>query len=112
MARGLSIVQGKEVEITEFCLSSADEELYLKCKAFSEKSELTMHFYHVSHIRIKDFVFPMKIGGFEIQCNQNRGWERAQAYTIRDYEEESLRFFCRDFEIHKSMLLDDNNIKN
>lgn len=102
MKENLSIIQGKRVQFTEFLLSCVAGELHLTCKVSIEESEFTIQFYGVSHITMDDLSFPMGIDGLEIRSNQGRGWEQERAYTVHDYEEERLRFFCKDFEILES----------
>ena len=41
----------------------------------------------------------MQISGLEIICNKSKGWERTSNYTIRDFEENRIEFFCEDIEI-------------
>ena len=95
----LNLVQGKNIRIIELVLLCENSECNLKLKCLSEKYEVTIQCFNVSHLNIENLSAPMQIGGFEIICNKVKGWERSSNYTIRDFEENLIRFFCEDVEI-------------
>lgn len=49
---------------------------------------------NVSEVTIKEISFLMCVQGFEIIDNQKNGWEGSQRYTVHDFEDGAIRFYC------------------
>lgn len=60
-----------------------------------DNTELQIRFKNVSGITIKEISFPMCVQGFEIIDNQKNGWEGSQRYTVHDFEDETIHFYCQ-----------------
>ena len=45
---------------------------------------------------------PYQICGFEILDNKDRGWDKSLRYTINDFEDGMIKFYCESFEFIKA----------
>ena len=61
-----------------------------------------MCYDNVSSLRIREFSIPFQIYGFEITNNKDKGWDSPFRYTIHDFEEGIIKFFCEDFELKQN----------
>ena len=46
-----------------------------------------------------ELFYPMQIAGFEIISNSDKGREVSQRYTVRDYEDGKIGFYCETIEV-------------
>ena len=93
-----SIIQGQQIEVIHLNLSVDGCEAILSLK-FSHKNDVyCMVFRNVSNLTINEFATPFEICGFEVLENENRGWDRASKYTVNDFEDGKIRFYCESLE--------------
>lgn len=97
----LKDIQGQPIEILEFILNRVNYCLELSLKICCNNEIYSIFFYNVSCISIKDLSFPMQIGGFEVISNKELGYDKAVSYKVHDFEEDSISFFCEDFDLFK-----------
>lgn len=95
----LDLVQGNEIKILELVLSCENFKIDLMLKGLFDKNNILIRCSNISHLNIQNLSAPMQISGLEIICNKSKGWERTSNYTIRDFEENRIEFFCEDIEI-------------
>ena len=88
------IFQGKMIEISEMILSNIDNQLDMTWKIYFENDTYKITFYNVSRLKTEDLSAPLQIHGFEIIDNAENGWETDSRYEIRDFENDSINFFC------------------
>lgn len=92
-------IQGKSIEIKKLVLNSTDEQNDLFLNIVCDGTELVLSFFAVSDLNLNNASYPVLIYGFEIIDNKNRGWEKHARYTVNDYEDGNLSFYCEDFDI-------------
>ena len=90
--------RGNKIEILKMLLEIADNQLKLSCKINLENSVLGITFYNVSRLRFGELSMPLEVHGFEIINHSENGWENDSIYEIRDYEDDSVHFFCEYFK--------------
>ena len=95
----VEIFHGDKIEILEMVLKNVDKQLELLLKIYFENTVLQITFYNVSRFRIGDVSTPLEIHGFEIIKHSQNGWEEDSRYEIRDFEDDSVNFFCEYFKI-------------
>lgn len=89
---------GKCIEIEEVNMVIEEKMcLVIKCLIASQQYKLV--FDNVSNLFINEFSPPVIVLGFEIIDNAYRGWEKHVRYTIRDYEEGLISFYCQDIKV-------------
>ena len=91
-------IDGKAINILNMIFEFSDElNLTLICLVDNKKKRID--FKNVSAVNIKDACCPLFIYGFEVIDNQTRGWEERTRYTIRDFENGAISFFCQEITI-------------
>ena len=101
-------LQGKTVEVLKLQLFCAEYPAFesdppsLLLKILLNDQTCTLRFTNISDLNLESFSAPFQIGGFQIECNQEKGWERSERYTVSDYENGTIRFFCETVEILES----------
>ena len=97
--QNIEMIQGQEIKVLQLNLSVERDTTKLSLKFLFENDVWSIVFYNISHLKIREFSMPFQIFGFEIVDNTDRGWENASRYTIRDFEDEEIEFFCESFDI-------------
>ena len=97
--QNIEMIQGQEIKVLQLNLSVEGDTTKLSLKFLFENDVWSIVFYNISHLKIREFSMPFQILGFEIVDNTDRGWENASRYTIRDFEDEEIEFFCESFDI-------------
>ena len=97
--QNIDIIQGQKIELTQLNLSVDGYEAKVSLEFLLNDELFCIHFHNVSNLTVKNFSMPFQISGFEILDNKYRGWERALRYTVHDFEEGILKFFCEYFEL-------------
>ena len=95
------IFQGKMIEISEMILSSIDNQLDMTWKIYFETDTYKITFYNVSQLKTENLSSPLQIQGFEIINHAENGWETDSHYEIRDFENDSINFFCECLNVEK-----------
>ncbi len=96
------IFQGKMIEISEMLLSNTDNQLDMSWEISFENMTCKINFYNVSRLRMENLSAPLQIQGFEVvDCSEN-GWDADSKYEIRDFENDSINFFCERFKAEYS----------
>ena len=89
------------IEISEMILSNNDNQLDMSWKIYFEKDVYKMNIYNVSRLKTENLSAPLQIQGFEIIDRSQNGWDTDSKYEIRDFENDSVHFFCEYFNIEK-----------
>ena len=97
--RKVEIFQGNKIEILEMVLKNVDNELELSWKMCVENAVYWITFSNVSRFRIGEMSTPLEIHGFEIIDHSQNSWEKDSTYEVRDFEDDSVNFFCEHFEV-------------
>ncbi|MBR5773581.1 MAG: hypothetical protein IKY44_01890 [Clostridia bacterium] len=92
-------IQGKAIQLMYFSVSDKNDELEVVLKVYSSGRSFKLVFYNVSRLFIQNLSIPMIISGFEIICNKEKGWDKDSMYSVHDFEDDKLHFFCADFKI-------------
>lgn len=95
----MKVFQGNKIEILEMSLKNVDDKLELLWEVYFENKIFSITFYNVSRLMIKAFSAPLEVHGFEIINHSKNGWETDSKYEIRDFEDDSINFFCEHFKI-------------
>ena len=95
----LDQLQGKSVELDELTIKRQDGQLIMKLSLYVEGKRCICIFRNVTGLTLDELSYPMQIMGFEILDNKKLGWESAQRYTVRDYEDGIIRFWCEEVEV-------------
>lgn len=95
----IDMIQGKAIEIVNFNLNVIGFKSVLTLEFLLNNKTVRMVFDNVSCLSIKDFSTPYQVGGFEILDNKDRGWEESHRYSINDYEDGTIKFYCESFEV-------------
>lgn len=56
-------------------------------------------FRNVSSLSITEISFPFEISGFEVIDNSRREWENRARYTVHDFEDGKISFYCEQIEV-------------
>jgi len=99
--RLLNRVQGKEIEVLELRLFQDFEVqgISLSIICLCENQRYMIQFANVSHLKIENFSYPLQICGFEIRNNRDRGWDSHAKYTVNDFEDGTIAFYCENIVI-------------
>lgn len=95
----LEAIQGKKIKLLNLSLLYVNERVELSVKACCDNTMLYMLFYNVSCFSANKLSKPLEIKGFEIVSNKAKGWEKDLNYTVHDFEDYCISFFCEDFEM-------------
>ena len=91
--------QGKKFEILEMILKNMDNKFELSWKLYFNNAIFRITFYNVSRLRMYNISVPFEVHGFEIINHSQNGWETDSKYEIRDFEDDSVNFFCECFKM-------------
>ncbi len=92
-------IQGKAIDVIDFNLNVNKTDSMIAMKFLIKDEVVRMIFHNVSSLNIKNFSMPYQIGGFEILDNNDKGWEKSHRYSVNDYEDGTIKFYCESFEI-------------
>ncbi len=98
----IDVIQGQEIKVIELNLSVYGIESVLTMEFLLKDEGVRMIFHNVSCLNIKDFSLPQQICGFEIIDNKDRGWDKSLRYTINDFEDGRIKFYCESFDFVKA----------
>ena len=93
-------IQGNTIELSEISLVKEGNQLKLMWKFCCNNKNITMTFYNVSRLRMNNISAPLQVQGFEIVEHSREGWDNDSKYEIRDFEDDSVNFFCEYFNIN------------
>ncbi|MBQ7915984.1 MAG: hypothetical protein IJ315_04265 [Firmicutes bacterium] len=96
---GIEQLQGKSVEVDELMIKCQEGQLIMRLSLYVGRKRFHCTFRNVTGISLDELYYPMQIMGFEILDNKKLGWESAQRYTVRDYEDGKIRFWCEEVEV-------------
>ncbi len=89
-------LNGKSVEILSLCIFIENETTNIDIRLKSDAAIYNVKFINISDLNLKDFSYPNQIAGFEIICNSDKGWEDSSRYTVNDFEDGKIRFYCEN----------------
>ena len=98
MITSLNFIQGKKIEIKTILLQSMESQLDVLMDVVVDNVCFTLNFHNVSNLSFHELFAPLEIYGFECYDNKQRGWERRIRYSIRDFENDRLRFDCEGID--------------
>ena len=94
MADVLQLFNGVKIRVLDFELSCNGHRSNIKFSFMLNDKTYKILFFNVSQVYLEDISFPFIISGFTIDDNQQRGWEKHSLYTVSDYEDGKIRFYC------------------
>ncbi len=98
-------LQGKILEVLELQLTCAEYPDFesnppsLLLKVLLNNQTYSLLFSNISCLNLISFSYPFQIGGLLIENNHEKGWERSERYSIKDYENGTISFYCETIEI-------------
>lgn len=92
-------LNGKPLLIHRLSLDSAGLRLTLSLDADIGGRDCRIVCETVSALQLADFSYPMQISGLRVTDRSAMGWQSDVRYEVRDYEEDSLRFFCGEITV-------------
>jgi len=90
---------GKDIFVKEFKIYNNGDVMNITMKAYSDNVLYVMYFENVSGIKLKDVNSSFQICGFSIEDNKEKGYQKDMRYTVDDYEDGVLFFYCEDFSV-------------
>ena len=95
-----SKIDGKSIIVCNFSIEHYDETLAVKMSCVSEdENACFIVFENVSKLKLSEISYPFQICGFEILDYSDRGYQKDTRFYVNDYEDGTLSFFCKSFEI-------------
>lgn len=92
-------LNGQSVEILQLLLNREEVGVSLQLTLFLKGEAVSLRCKNVHGLKVDELSYPMQIAGFEIVDNSDKGWEANQRYTVRDYEDGKISFYCETIEI-------------
>jgi len=92
-------MQENPFEIISMHWGTSQSCAYMNWRIVLLEETYEIHFSGVYDLVLRDVQFPFQIFGFTIDSNTSRGWERAQAFTINDYEDDKIHFYCEAVDV-------------
>lgn len=93
-------LNGKTVTVQSFSIEHTDGLLDVKMECLAENGRsYYLTFDKVSILNLKNVSSPFQICGFEILDYAERGYQKDSRYFVNDYENGTLSFYCRSFEV-------------
>ncbi len=92
------LINSQIIEINSIHIFSEENQNQVNIKMSIKASDscISISFLNVSALEICGLSYPNQIAGFEVVCNEDKGWDKNQRYTINDYEDGKIKFFCED----------------
>lgn len=89
------------IELDEYAEQVSNLEILFYIKLPKEEiHKLLVKFNAINNLNIKNIGGKYnQIMGFEIVDQLTAGWEYEQRYVVRDYENETIEFYCKSIEI-------------
>ena len=91
-------IHGK-ITILEMNLINLGDNLELTCRIFFDNIVIRIVFNNVSGLKIENFSPPLEVQGLEIINHSQDGYAPDSRHEIRDYENDSINFFCENFTL-------------
>ena len=96
----LNDILGKQIEMSSLILSYDDNNRLVLSLNFDLNGELcNIEFYNVSSLKINEISSPVQVQGLNIIDNKEKGWDSSVRYSVIDYEDDIMSFYCEDFDI-------------
>lgn len=95
----LNNILGKLIDMSSLILSYDNNRLVLSLNFDCDNEIYTIDFYNVSSLKINEISSPVQIQGLDIIDNKDRGWDSSVRYSVIDYEDDIMSFYCEDFNI-------------
>lgn len=95
----LADLQGQLIEVTQLHLIRGEDRAVLLLTVELNQKTYSLRFSGVHSLSIDSFSLPFQIGGFQIEDNLERGWERPERYTVSDFEDNKLSFYCEEVDL-------------
>ncbi len=99
MEKNADMLQGQQIAIVDLNLNVDSYEATLIIKALINKSVISMVFYNVSNLTIDGLSMPFEICGLQIVDNKDRGWEKSKRFTVLDFEDQNIHFYCEYYKV-------------
>ena len=94
-----NMIRGQQVNVVELKITTEGQSMMLTLIGTVNMDTVNINFYNVVDLSLDSISFPFQIFGLEILDNKNRGWDSSMRYTVHDYEDGKIRFYCEKFEI-------------
>lgn len=89
-------MQFNDIQVIKLQLDTNDFTPILYLRVLVMDTLYSLKFTNVSSLNIRDFSLPFQIQGFEIVSNKSKGWDNSLTYSVRDYEDDKISFYCED----------------
>lgn len=101
MGKAVSIerLNGQELYVEKMTLKCINNQMMLSLVVQSKGEILCAEFDRVSEFCVEKLSSPIIIQGLEIVDNTTRGWESVHQYTVRDFEDDTISFFCQKVKV-------------
>ncbi len=94
-----SLINGQIIKISLLSICTKENQMNIEMSLKTDNSCVSISFSNVSSLQIRGLAYPSQISGFEIISNKDKGWDKSQRYTINDYEDGKIKFFCEDISL-------------
>ena len=94
-------ITGKEIVVNRLQLSAESEGMNLLLEITCEEKEYRLFFEKVTSFVTSFQGYPFQIFGFEVLDHHSDGWQSEVQYEVRDYEEDSLAFYCKEITVQE-----------
>lgn len=92
-------LNGQSVEILQLWLNREEADVSLQLTLLLNGEAVSLRCKNIHGLMMDELSYPMQIAGFEIVDNSDKGWEASQRYTVRDYEDGKIGFYCETIEV-------------
>ena len=94
----LESLQGKMLFIDSLKVETVNSQLILSLSISGKSGKGRITFHNVSSLHLKDIRYPMQIS-VEVRDNLSKGWQPDVRYSVHDFEDDTIRFFCEEIAI-------------
>ena len=90
------------VIINSICVSNENEQTIIILQYQSNNNYYVAKFHNSTKIEINIFSLPHSIDELMIEDNSIKGWQKDVRYSVSDYENLSISFYCENYDISLS----------
>lgn len=90
---------GSTVTIERFFLATCQNKINALLRISDGDKSLELVCRNAHGISLDDISAPFQISGFEIRDNSELGYQADSRYTVCDYEDCAISFYCEEIEV-------------
>lgn len=87
------------VTIERFFLATCQNEINALLRISGNNKNFELVCRNAHGISLDDISAPFQISGFEIRDNSELGYQADSRYTVCDYEDGAISFYCEEIEV-------------